>query len=140
MTIRSTAISFCAASLTGMLLAVPANAEKDPFGGKFENYQCYRVIKEDFKFGKERRVDVKDQFGKYRQFAANPVMVCNPVSINGEPIKEPEVHLTCFRTDPAQNQHLKEQNVYVQNRFGEGEVLLEKVSQLLCVTSTKKHL
>ena len=61
------------------------------------------MIKEDFKFGKERRVDVKDQFGKYRQFAANPVMVCNPVSINGEPIKEPEVHLTCFRTDPAQN-------------------------------------
>lgn len=139
MTYKTTLISACFATLTASMFSGTAYAEKDPFGNKFENYQCYQVLKEDFKFAKERRVDVEDQFGKYRQFAAKIVTVCNPVSINGEPVKEPEVHLACFRTDPANNGHLKEQTVFVQNRFGEGKVQLEKVSQLLCVTSIKKH-
>ncbi|MEM7428942.1 MAG: hypothetical protein AAF441_22885, partial [Pseudomonadota bacterium] len=64
---------------------------------------------------------------------------CNPVSIDGEPIAAKEVHLACFLTDPNNNSHLKPQTVQLQNRFGEQKAALRAVSQLLCVTTLKKH-
>ena len=124
---------------SALLGSSSAIAAPDPFDNKFENYQCYKVLKDGFKMDKDRTVDVADQFEKYRQFAIKPVLVCNPVSINGEKVKNPEVHLVCFSTDPAGNGGFKEKQVYLKNRFGEGDVVVEKVSQLLCVTSIKKH-
>ena len=120
-------------------MGTAAQAEHDPFDYKFNNYQCYKVQKWD---GKVINPDVKvrDQFGKYGQYAIRPVLLCNPVSINGKPIANPEVHLVCYSTDPNNDGDLKEQQVAVHNIFGDHKLALERVSQLLCVTSTKKHL
>ncbi|MDH3740528.1 MAG: hypothetical protein OER56_02925 [Hyphomicrobiales bacterium] len=120
------------------VLPATANALPDPFGDKFNNYQCYNVERYDGKIV-DPSVKVRDQFGKYGQFAAKLVMVCNPVSIDGAPIAEPKVHLACYSTDPNNDGDLKPQTVLVQNRFGEQKALLKRVSTLLCVTSIKKH-
>lgn len=116
-----------------------ANAADDPFKGKFNHYQCYDVRKWDGKIDPQD-VTVRDQFGKYGQFVVEPVMLCNPVDIMGMGIPNPEVHLTCYRTDPNNDGDLKPQDVVVNNKLGEQKLRLRRVSQLLCVTSTKKHL
>ena len=110
-----------------------------PVSGKFDDYQCYKVQNWDGKIVNPS-VKVEDQFGRYGQYAARPVLLCNPVSINGKKIRAPEVHLVCYQTDPNNDRDLKEQAVAVHNIFGDHKLKLERVSQLLCVTSTKKHL
>jgi len=132
------AIGFATAGL--IHCALPAQAAGgDPFGGQFNNYQCYEVLKTDGKI-QNNNVTVTDQFGKYGQYVAKLRYVCNPVSIDGQRVPEPEVHLACFITDPNNNSHLKEQQVLTSNRFGDQKSVLNRVSQLLCVTSKKEHL
>lgn len=126
-------------AVAAITMGTAAQAEHDPFNGKFNNYQCYKVKKWDGKIV-NANVKVKDQFGAYGQYAARPVLLCNPVSINGKKIPNPRVHLVCYSTDPNNDGDLKEQSVAVHNIFGDHKLALERVSQLLCVTSTKRHL
>jgi len=124
----------------GLMIAGTATAvaQSDPFPDQ-NNYQCYQVEKVDPASVNEK-VKVEDQFGGYGQFVANLVTVCNPVSINGEPIANKEAHLTCYRTDPNNDGDLEPQTVAVYNRFGEAKVALRRVATLLCVTAKKEHL
>lgn len=130
-----------ASILTAALIAMggTASAGEDPFKGKFNHYQCYDVRKWEGKIDPQD-VTVRDQFGKYGQYVVEPVMLCNPVDIDGMGLPNPEVHLTCYRTDPNNDGDLKPQDVQVTNKLGEQRLRLRRVSELLCVTSVKKHL
>ncbi len=115
-----------------------AVADPDPFGSKFNNYQCYEVTAMSGSVV-DHSVKVADQFAKYGQNAARLLYLCNPVSLDGEPIAAKEVHLACFLTDPSGTQNLEPQTVFLKNRFGKQKVALAPASRLLCVTTTKSH-
>lgn len=112
-------------------------AQSDPYPDQ-NNYQCYQAIKADP--AANRNVKVKDQFAGYGQYVADIIMVCNPVSIDGDRIPNEKAHLTCYSTDPNNDINMQQKIVAVANRFGEAKVAFEKVATILCVTSEKKHL
>ena len=79
-------------------------------------------------------VNLQDQFGlEPLVLVGHPKLFCNPVDKNGEGIKDPTAHLTCYKIvagpEPARD-------VVVANQFGE-QTLEVKHPQLLCVPSEK---
>jgi hypothetical protein len=59
-----------------------------------------------------------------------PTLFCNPVSKNGEEIKDPAANLTCYEI----KENNVEEVVEVDNQFGHQILEVDK-SKLLCVPS-----
>jgi hypothetical protein len=92
-----------------------------------DHFKCYRV--------KGKRVDqtvaLEDQFGVEPQVTVRkPMLFCNPVSKNGEEIKDPTARLTCYEL-PEDD---VEDEVKVANQFGLQTLQVDR-SKLLCLPS-----
>jgi hypothetical protein len=114
----------------------PGAAAKDPFGGKFNHYQCYRIV--DGGSGLKADVTLRDQFREDAAAILKPVMLCNPVDKNGEGIPNEEVHLVCYEIKVENPDDKTVYGVAIQNQLEEAKYYL-KGPEMLCVPSTKKR-
>ena len=114
---------------------VPQAQAKDPFGGKFDHYQCYQI--RDWS-GKplETTVKLKDQFRSDAATTVRPVLLCNPVDKNGEGVPEPKVHMVCYSIK-VENPDKATYKVKIENQL-ESNVYYVGGPQLLCVPSLKE--
>jgi hypothetical protein len=117
------------------LLAGPALAAPDPFGGKFNHYQCYDAV--DWSKLPEGAYKTKDQFASNEVKIVKPLFLCNPVDKNGEGIPAPEVHLLCYEVEQAKPD-TSTYSVIVGNQVEENRYAVRK-PHVLCVPSTKRH-
>jgi hypothetical protein len=111
------------------LLCLPTekNAEGQP--EQLDHFKCYSA-----KFPKTtpRTVTLVDQFGTRQEQVTKPLVFCNPVSKNGEPIRNPLTHLECYAIQPQ----AAKQTVSMRNQFGEQTVKTKKTA-MLCLPSGK---
>jgi len=123
-------------------LAATASAEEPTKGVPVENFaddytnhfKCYSVNSD---FAKQFDVSLVDQFKESHATTYRPVLLCNPVSKNGEPVPNPEYHLVCFELRQDFVPELP--TVQTFNQFGDQK--LEPVeAKLLCLPSKKIHL
>jgi hypothetical protein len=108
--------------------AVPASAKRPPPRSIISSATKRR--------GKPQRctstVDLTDQFGTATVFVGKPEFFCNPVDKNGEGIRNPAAHLTCYKIKAKS----AKRDVLIGNEFG-GQTLDLKDPELLCVPSDK---
>ena len=112
------------------LAAAPAQA-KDPPGVNPTHFLCYRIAESSPL--KSTAVKLKDQFGASDSKLGKVAMLCNPVSKNGEPVKDPKTHLTCFTIKPKK----VGRTVIVTHQFGKQKLAVAS-SYLLCLPSLKE--
>ena len=96
-----------------------------------DHFKCYEAV------GVPVNVitTLEDQFGlQPLVLVGKPKFFCNPVDKNGEGIKDPTAHLTCYEIAVAEK---IERVVVVANQFGEQQALEVENSKLLCVPSEK---
>ena len=106
-------------------------AYQDSLVSQIDHFKCYESEGDSPK----KTVNLEDQFGTEPQVEVKkPKFFCNPVSKNGEKIKNPDVHLTCYEIKVSE----KEREVLIRNQFGEQTLEVEE-SKLLCVPSKKIH-
>jgi hypothetical protein len=112
---------------TMLCLPTEKNGEGDPL--EIDHFDCYSG-----KFPKiaPRPVVLIDQFKTEETEASKAFMLCNPVSKNGEPIRNPLEHLIFYRLKPAP----ESRTVTFANQFQTGEVTTKK-SALLGVPTGK---
>jgi hypothetical protein len=129
------------------LLLVPAAkdlttlpAAPDDEDHDVDHYKCYKVkiTKDTPKLPRGIQVNVSDQF-------TNPAVIydlksvkhlCYAVSKNGEPIKNADRKLLCYKVKPALGQplHLRRTAVYINDQFGPLRVDTQKEDEL-CIPS-----
>jgi hypothetical protein len=123
-------------------------AEKDNIVSDLngDRMKCYRVVQKvgqrDFE---ERVVTLEDQFETKETTVIKPVLLCNPVALDDDPITSPTCHQVCYRIDDVLGQpDFVPVPVTVQDEFYDlainpfrGEC--RQVS-LLCVPSLKTEL
>jgi hypothetical protein len=112
---------------TMLCLPTEKNTEGEP--QQLDHFKCYTA---KFPKTQPRTVTLVDQFGTRQEQVTKPVVFCNPVSKNGEPIHNPLTHLECYAIQP---QAVK-QTVTARNQFGEQTVKTKKTA-LLCLPSGK---
>ncbi|MFN8543791.1 MAG: hypothetical protein U0807_06255 [Candidatus Binatia bacterium] len=113
------------------LLCLPSKKDQLPEPVAADHFKCYAG-----KFPKftPRDVTLVDQFLTDETRVLKPVLLCNPVSKNGEGINDRLNHLKCYKIKPRQVR----KTVTVVNQFvPEGMTVAIKRSELLCVPSTK---
>ncbi len=112
----------------------PAQAQaKDPEGVNPTHFLCYRVS--PVSKLKPTSVKLQDQFGASGSRLGNPVMLCTPVSKNGEPVKDKRTHLTCYTVAPKK----VGKRVVVVHQLGKQELTVVS-SYMLCLPSLKEVL
>ncbi len=113
------------------------------FGGQpqtvgVDHFKCYKAGPPKRTPKLNQLVSLSDQFEDklFKITAAN--QLCNPVDKNGEGIRNPIAHLTCYqiRQESGQGKFVK-RSVLVSNQFGDDQQLDVSGSQSLCVPSTK---
>jgi hypothetical protein len=111
------------------MLCLPANknGEGDPL--ELDHYKCYTG---KFPQNSRRDVNLMDQFKTEATNASKALHLCNPVSKNGEGIRNPLEHLVCYAIRPQKERR----TVTVADQFGSGAVKIQR-SELLCVPSSK---
>jgi hypothetical protein len=75
-------------------------AEKDGIGSNLDGdrMKCYRVVQKDGpRDFQPRVVTLKDQFETKETQVIKPVLLCNPVALNGDPVTSPTCHQVCYR-------------------------------------------
>jgi hypothetical protein len=109
-----------------------------------DHFKCYKakVAKGFAKFG-GAEVALEDEFESKRTSVGKPAEVCNPVDADGSGLKDPAVHLACYKikdaaTGPAQPVFMAT-NIFTQNHFGAEQLTASKAS-LLCVPSLQTDL
>ena len=122
-----------ALSLAPAVGVTPAAAQ-DPFGGKFDHYECYTVIKAANQLA--TKVTLADQFSKDTAMTVTAHFLCNPVDKNGEGIPAKEVHLVCYDIVVA-NPSKQPFHVVTVNQLEKNELYVNG-PQMLCVPSTKE--
>jgi len=93
-----------------------------------DHFQCYKAKGEALKV----YVDLEDEFGAATVLVREPEFFCNPVDKNGEGIRSPALHLTCYKIKGEADKR----DVLVENQFGEQALDVRK-PELLCVPSSK---
>jgi hypothetical protein len=112
------------------LTAAPVQA-KDPEGVNPTHFLCYRVVQTSAL--KPTSVKLQDQFGASGSKLGKAVMLCTPVSKNGEPVKDKRTHLTCYTITPKK----VGKKVLVVHQFGK-QTLSVASSYMLCLPSLKE--
>lgn len=107
-----------------------------------DHFKCYRVDLEDPRpgqFSGQHRVTLDDQFEQEPGATVRrPELLCNPVSKNGEEIKNSDEHLVCYQTrPPAQQPPFGKREVIVSNQFGRQTLRVKNRDNLVCVPSRK---
>jgi len=116
---------------------VPAAAQspgKDPQGVNPSHYQCYKIP--DAQQFKEQAVKLRDQFQVSEAKVVKPVLLCAPVSKNGQAVRDPRTHLLCYEEEGGK---AVDKKAVMANQFGNLEVAIGAPA-LLCVPSLKRVL
>jgi hypothetical protein len=93
-----------------------------------DHFQCYKTKGQ----APYVAVDLEDQFGLLAGvFVEQPEYFCNPVDKNGEGIRRPSEHLTCYKIRAEK----EKRDLLVENQFGEQTLEIQK-PELLCVPSS----
>jgi hypothetical protein len=112
---------------TMLCLPTVKNGEGDPL--ELDHFACYTA---KFPRIEPRPVTLVDQFKTEDNQASKAVVLCNPVSKNGTPIRNPLEHLIFYKLKPQ----AESRTVTYSNQFGSGEVKIKK-SALLGVPTGK---
>jgi hypothetical protein len=103
-----------------------------------DHFKCYRA--KDLKNPKfiGTTVALSDQFGVNDGAfdVKKPALFCNPADKNGEGIRNPADHLTCYKVKGPKLPKEDRPNVEIANQLGALELEVQKPF-LLCVPSTK---
>jgi hypothetical protein len=112
---------------TMLCLPTEKNGEGDAI--ELDHFACYSG-----KFPKiaPRPVALVDQFRTEENEASRAFMLCNPVSKNGGPIRNPLEHFVFYRLKPQR----ESRTVTIENQFGQAQVQIRK-SALLGVPTGK---
>ena len=106
-------------------------------GGFFESDVGWNWTPGTPKFPKGVQATVGDQFNAPPKLfnVRKPKHLCNPVSKNGETMKNPDAHLVCYQVKGAKGQpkHTR-RNVFLHNQFDAETGTTVKESEL-CVPS-----
>lgn len=127
----------------GESVCVPATKNEIPSALALDRFKCYRVSHElhspPFT---PREVTLADQFETKSTSVIRPLLLCNPVDLNGQGITNNQCHLLCYRVrDAAGQPAFVPQEITVEDDIMEGTLgtrqnSCRKVS-LLCVPSIK---
>jgi len=98
-------------------------------GTGLDHFKCYEAKGDPVNV----TVDLEDQFGvEPGVLVKKPELFCNPVDKNGEGIRNPAAHLTCYWIKEKD----ETRTVRIENQFGE-QTLKVKNPELLWVPSEK---
>jgi hypothetical protein len=106
------------------------------------HYKCYRakVTPGTPKFPRGMQASIVDQFNAPAKVfdVKRPRHLCNPVSKNGEPVKDPNAHLVCYQVKGATGQlkHVR-RDVFLHNQFDAEAGTTVKESEL-CVPAVSE--
>ena len=112
----------------------PPPGQPDP-ESEVDHYRCLKVkvSKGESRLPKGMGVDVNDQFGSRMVFVKRPFKLCLATSKNGEDVKNPHVHLMCYKVKPEPKTSAT--GVQVNNQISPASLILKKEHEL-CVPST----
>jgi hypothetical protein len=114
------------------LLAVPSQKIAPPVP-PLDHFKCYPTGGPPLV---EMYVDLEDQFDDYWDAEVlSPVLFCNPVKKNTEPIVNEDNHLTFYAIEDVPQQMW---DVVVNNQFGDGQTLTVQ-GPVALATPTQKH-
>jgi len=102
-----------------------------------DHYRCLKVKTSAGapNFPKDKSVQVVDQFGGARTFfVKKPSRLCLPVDKNGEGIKNPAMHLMCYKGKTSVRTSAV--GVQINNQFGADTIALKKEAEL-CLPARK---
>jgi hypothetical protein len=123
-------------ALRAETLCVPAMKNTVPSDLGIDHFKCYRVRGRGFT---SRTVTVADQFETQSATVLKPYSLCNPVDKNGEGIRFPENHLTCYT---VKEPRLDPRDITVEDQFAQQDarpfVSSCRKAATLCVPSTKR--
>jgi hypothetical protein len=127
---------FSTVLLAGLALAGPPVQQPATTAQAFklDHFQCYGAERSDFK---RRSVKLRDQFGRSRARVIRRTTLCNPVSKNGEEIRDPRAHEVCYTIKRATR--FKRRRVVVRHQFTDGLRLLVVRPVRLCLPSAKSE-
>jgi hypothetical protein len=112
------------------LLCVPSEKNTEGAPQQLDHFKCYNG---QFKPKLQKRdITLVDQFGILETRVLKSLVLCNPVSKNGEPIASPLNHLECFKLRPKKVR----QTVTMRDQFGEQTVKTKK-AVMVCAPSSK---
>ncbi len=99
-----------------------------------DHYTCYSVRRARFT---QQGISIDDQFTSLVLDLKKPVRLCAPVDKNSEGIKNPAVHLLCYKVRPSRGTTPFRglNDVFVNNQFGPDTLDIRGVREL-CVPST----
>jgi len=123
-------------------------AEKDGINSDLngDRMKCYRVVQKDGpRDFVSRVVTLKDQFETKETVVIKPVLLCNPVALDGDPVTSPTCHQVCYRiTDVAGQPDFVSVPITIRDEFYDRSVNPFRGScrqiSLLCVPSLKTEL
>jgi hypothetical protein len=125
---------------TAALLCVPTQTNGVPSPLNLDHFKCYKA--KDLKnpqFG-STSVTVTDELESKSTVVMKPAMVCNPADKNGEGIRNPQGHLTCYAIKDAKGQaKFAGADVQVSNQLGTSQLRAKKAAAI-CVPSSKSLL
>lgn len=137
------AMSYALCSFQEPVLVDPSTFTVQAGNQVLDHFKCYRVDLEDPRPGQFRSqqppVALDDQFEQEPGATVRrPELLCNPVSKNGEEIKNPDEHLVCYKTTPpAKQPSFGKREVIVNNQFGQQTLRVWNRDNLVCVPSQK---
>jgi Laminin G domain. len=124
-------VEFNNRALSAALLGIynAGSAGKCKASTVLDHFKCYKAEGNPLNMA----VDLQDQFGvESGVLVQEPQLFCNPVDKNGEGIRNPAAHLTCYKIKADR----EKRDVVATNQFGEQSLEVKK-PELLCVPSGK---
>jgi hypothetical protein len=108
---------------TSKRLVLPAPAAPNPATHTVDHYKCYRVkvTPGTPKAAIDRKITIEDQFTVRKIYSLKlPRHLCLPVDKNGEGIKNPDVHLLCYKGKRARGEinFVPRKGLFTNNQLG----------------------
>jgi CARDB protein len=131
------ACAVAAAALTVAAAGAPARPSTDANAAQafsIDHFQCYRATGPKFR---PRKVKLRDQFGRSTAKVLSRPALCNPVSKNGEGIKDKRAHLACYAI--KRHGKFKRRRVEVRHQFTDGMRLAVVRPVRLCLPTAKSE-
>jgi hypothetical protein len=126
---------------TNKTLVLPSPSAPNPATHTVDHYKCYRVkvTPGTPKAAIDRKITVEDQFTAPKIYSLKlPRHLCVPVNKNGEGIKNPDVHLLCYRGKRARGEmnFVPRKGMFVNNQLGPLRLDALKENEF-CIPSVK---
>ncbi len=108
-----------------------------PWELELDHFLCY-AVRAGWRDFDPIEVSLSDRFQTSDRLLHKPTLLCNPVDKNGEGIRDPETHLTCYEVAPIEGEpRLPSVNrdVLVSNQFDAQQQFRVKKPATVCVPS-----